>query len=250
METKQTKTPVDCYVGLGGAGGWLVTLRLKSVGNSLIIIDGDVVTESNLSRQFFDNADIGHPKVEGMERALKAARVNVKAFAEYLARDSKSFKHLLELPNPLRLFCAPDNHPCRRLCLELADERLAAGYHTVVVLPANETRTASADVYLPQWQGQDADYRVRYPEVQTDNDGDPLSPPCTGEALASKPQLSIANSLAALSAAWLMDVWTKELPALAGDELYRAIRDKAPISVQWVETSQRTVSLAELRKET
>lgn len=244
------KSPVvDAVLGVGGAGGWLCQLRAKSEGNPMIIIDGDEVTESNLNRQFYSADDVGDPKVKGMQRFLAEARVPVTSFNEFLYVGSRSYKALLAQPAMLRLFVCVDNHPARRAALALADARQAEGRQTLIVIAANETTTASADVYRPSWRGSPLDFRVRYPEVETDEEGDPLHPPCTGEALRTQPQLAIANSLGALCAAWLADVWSKELPALAESPLYPEIEKRAPVSIQWTAGAQKTLSVQDITKE-
>jgi hypothetical protein len=247
MQTPAPAPAVDAIIGVGGGGGWLCQLRAKSEGHPVILIDGDIVTESNLNRQFYLKLDVGRMKILRMKKFLSDQGVPCDAFAEYIYHDSGSWNALLADPRLLRLFVCVDNHVARRACLELADDRHAAGLPTVTVIAGNEYSTASADAYLPEWRDTALDFRVRYPEVLTDQTGDPLSPPCTGEVLRSKPQLALSNSLAAFTAAWLMDVWTVSVPACRGSDLFDAILEKSPVSVQWTDSGQRTLSVAALR---
>lgn len=247
--SEETKTPViDVILGVGGAGGWLCTLRAKTDGNPVILIDGDHVTKGNLSRQFFSMRDLGRPKVEGMDRYLKQNKVDVRgASREYLAIGNAQFEWLLGIADAMRLFACPDNHPARAACLALADARSEAGRATVVAVCGNEYTTASADIYLPDWKDSKLDYRIRYPEVLTSTGGDPLHPPCTGAALESAPQLALYNSLGALAAAWLMDVWTVEEPRHRGSDLHPQIVERLPISINYTGTHCRTTTLKEAR---
>lgn len=238
----------DAVVGLGGGGGWLVQLRLKSPGNEMVLVDGDVVTESNLDRQMFDRRDVGKKKVLRMADKLRAKGIGVRAIPEYLRRGGKAWDELIELNHPLRIFACPDNHPCRVCCMELADERRDLGQETVVLIAGNELAVASGDVYFPEWFGTNLDFRVRYPEVLTDFEGDPLRPSCTGdEVQAAHPQLALFNSLAAHFSAWLARAWTEELPQLRRSDLYEQIVGKMPVSVTFTNTGIQTKSKKEIQ---
>ena len=237
----------DAVIGLGGGGGWLVQLRLKGPGNEMVLVDGDVVTESNLDRQMFDRRDVGKKKVDRMADKLRAKGIGVRAMPEYLRRGCNAWDELLALNHPLRIFCCVDNHPARGCCMELADERWELGRETALAIAGNEYSTASGDMYLPTWRHSKLDFRVRYPEVLTDVAGDPLRPSCTGEILESAPQLALFNSLGAHCALWLMRAWTQELPQFAGSDLYEQIVDKTPVSVQFAETGQKTLTKREIQ---
>jgi len=238
---------IDAIIGVGGAGGWLCQLAAKSSkeGRRLWIVDGDVVTESNLSRQFYGPKDIGKKKVLGMFRYLETQKANSIYSSEYLAYGNKMYEAMRDAEEPLRIFSCPDNHACRVLCMRLADERFLDGRQTFVVVCGNEYTTASADAYDPLWEGTALDMRVRYPEMLSDVRGDPLRPGCTGEILESAPQLALFNSLAAISAAWLMDAWTVELPKHRESDLYNQIMKKMPLAIMHTGTNARTLSVGE-----
>lgn len=221
-------------VGVGGGGGWLCALLSKSPGTRVALVDGDVVTKENLSRQLYAERDVGQPKVLGAARMLRESGFHqVSVYPEYLDSSGPLFACLRDDPEPARIFSCPDNHPARVACLALADGRRALGYRTVVGIVGNEYESAGADIYYPQWAGTKRDFRVRYPEVLTDSEGDPLRPSCTGEILQSKPQLALYNCLAAVSAAWLVDAWEKTVEKYAGSEHFKAIVDRLPVSIDW-----------------
>jgi hypothetical protein len=240
---------IDAIIGVGGAGGWLCQLAAKSSkeDRQLWIVDGDDVTESNLSRQFYGPKDLNKKKTKGMMRYLKSHGVNARDFPEYLAYGGLVYSALRDAEEPLRIFACPDNHACRVLCMGLADERFLNDRQTFVVVCGNEYTTASADAYDPLWEGTDLDMRVRYPEMRSDARGDPLRPGCTGEILESAPQLALFNSLSALSGAWLMRIWSEVEPARREDPLYAELYDNLPVSVQWTATGQRTLKVKELK---
>jgi len=57
--------------GVGGVGSWCAEALLRSGARRLILVDDDVVAESNLNRQCEATADtLGRPKVEAMKARL------------------------------------------------------------------------------------------------------------------------------------------------------------------------------------
>ncbi|HRT04063.1 MAG TPA: ThiF family adenylyltransferase [Kiritimatiellia bacterium] len=242
-------TPTLLIVGCGGSGGWAVQMLSKSPNRDLavVLMDADRWESRNLDRCLATAADLRKPKVATAYRLLeRAGYANLDCRPRYLARGTDDWRELLARPGQLRILSCTDNHAGRRTCLELADGRAAAGLESVVVLTGNETKSASADAYLPAWRGTPLDPRERYPEIKTDRAGDPLHPPCTGEAVAGNPQLALANGLAAFSGLYLMETWAEEAPARAGGEYAKEITDRMPVSVQWTATRQTSVSKGEL----
>lgn len=76
--------------GIGGVGSFVVEGLVRSGIGNLILIDGDVICESNLNRQIFtDITNIGRPKVEVMrERILKInPHANVTVLHKFITRD-------------------------------------------------------------------------------------------------------------------------------------------------------------------
>ena len=202
-------------IGLGGGGGWLIQLLSKSepAFDKVLLVDGDKVEKKNLNRQMFTDAHIGYNKAEASLHHLSAFP-GAKACPEYLAYDTDLYKALASVVGRLVVACCVDNHPARNVCLVLADERLKSRLPTVVVFAGNEYETASAFTYCPAWKDGPMDPRVRWPEIKTDTEGDPLLPPCSGEALASNPRLALSNMISAVSAAWLIRFWSEVAPKL------------------------------------
>ena len=94
-------------VGLGAVGTWVSCNLVQSGVKSLIVMDGDVVEESNLHRQFgFSMADLGKKKVDALEQRLKeySNDVNVIKIHSYLNEENL---HALDmLPIDLIINCA------------------------------------------------------------------------------------------------------------------------------------------------
>lgn len=68
-------------IGVGGIGNW-VSLDLALCGrvSNLILIDPDVVEESNLNRTFFDYCDIGAYKVDAISKHINLKRPEQKVY--------------------------------------------------------------------------------------------------------------------------------------------------------------------------
>lgn len=240
-------------IGLGGGGGWLVQLFSKSnnAGTTFWLIDGDTVETKNLNRQMFTQQDVGKPKVQNMARILTRGVENpptINCHPEFLAFNNKAYNELLDCKQDLYIMVCVDNHPARRLCLHLADERHELNHKTVVIIAANEYEAASAQTYLPNWKDTPLDPRIMFPEIMTDDEGDPLTPPCSGEELISSPQLALSNLISATSAAWLLRFWSEvQLKFLALDvEEYKQLRMVFPVIVDWTDGRQRTIMLKDL----
>ena len=236
-------------IGCGGGGGWAATLFAKSNigGHHFALVDGDKWEAKNLDRCLCTERDVGKFKTRTLQQMLLGKAAGVTMYTEYLAYECSAYLALRESEEPLALLVGVDNHPARCLCLRLADEREALARETCVVIAGNEYTTASADAYLPAWQGTAADFRVRFPEVTTSTEGDPLRPSCTGEeAAAAAPQLALYNGLAALSAVWLLSVWTTEIKKLRGSDLFDQIKDRMPVSVNWTSGSLSVIRKGDL----
>lgn len=173
-------TPTMLIVGCGGSGGWAVQMLAKSPNRDLAIIlmDADRWESRNLDRNLIAPRDLGKPKVRTAENTLRKTgwAGEILPRPRYLARGTDDWRELLSRHGQLRILSCVDNHTARNCCLELADERARNRLESVVVLTGNETKSASADAYLPAWRGTALDPRERYPEIMTDRAGDPLHP--------------------------------------------------------------------------
>lgn len=70
---KLNKLKSSCVAifGIGGVGGYVVEALARSGVGKLILVDGDVVAESNINRQIIAlNSTIGRPKVEVMKERI------------------------------------------------------------------------------------------------------------------------------------------------------------------------------------
>ena len=65
------KSSVVAVFGIGGVGGFVVEALARSGVETLILIDGDVVAESNINRQIIAlTSTVGKPKVEVMKERI------------------------------------------------------------------------------------------------------------------------------------------------------------------------------------
>lgn len=68
-----------CVVGVGGVGGAVCEVIARTGVENLLLIDGDVVSVSNLNRQIFTTQEnIGKPKVGEMKKRILAINPNAK----------------------------------------------------------------------------------------------------------------------------------------------------------------------------
>ena len=179
-------------IGAGGIGTHLLQL-LISLPFDLTVMDGDIYEEANLTRQLFRKSMVGVNKAHAMERMYK-----VGAIQEY-------FKQVRQVEGFDLLICVPDNHLCRILSLEAADE-----FNIPVVLAGNGTNTANAMYYSKRYKDTYADPRIRHPEMLTTAERERQNS-CT-ISLAAFEQTRLANSVAANLAATLIDYWVNVSP--------------------------------------
>lgn len=177
-------------IGCGGVGSYLLapllkTARAKWPKCKVVLHDADTIEEKNIDRQLFSTADIGGNKAE----VLAARFTNVTA-------DPSWFHEGTDIPERAVLMVCVDNHRARAAALDMADRRDCA-----VFIGGNEEMEADAYAYFPLWKDTPLDPRVRFPEILTDQSGDPMaaSAGCTGEEVirATGGQTAVANFLAA-----------------------------------------------------
>ena len=76
---KKLQTAKICVVGVGGVGGAVSEVLTRTGVTNLTLIDGDVISVSNLNRQIFTTKEnIGSPKVEEMKKRIMAVNPNAK----------------------------------------------------------------------------------------------------------------------------------------------------------------------------
>jgi hypothetical protein len=175
-------------VGAGGVASWLVPLLRKTVppGSEILVMDGDLLEPRNLDRQMFPESYLGWNKAEALADLYK-----ISYSPEYLSPDSVCLSNGANVEG---IFCCADNHPARASTLELVDQ----GKAKWAIIGGNEYTDSEAYAYQAPWKGTQFDPRVFYPEINTDESGDPLNPlACQGVAQIGHPQLALANYLAA-----------------------------------------------------
>lgn len=189
-------------IGCGGVGSWLApALTLLTSPGLVTLIDADTLEEKNLDRQLFSANDLGKSKAEALAERY---RCNFKSewFCEGLMRfESEDW-----------IISCVDNHLARRAALGECDRYQCRG-----IFAANETHSAEAYFYQPEWKGTPLDPRVYFPDILTDRSNDPRQRVigCTGEVQRENPQLVTSNSLAASLAGHLFALWHIKSPTFS-----------------------------------
>lgn len=83
-------------VGAGGLGGPLLYALAGAGVGRLVVADGDIVSLSNLNRQFlFEQADLGRPKAEAAARRLSAFNPEITVEGKQLQLEEQNASELL-----------------------------------------------------------------------------------------------------------------------------------------------------------
>lgn len=99
-------------VGAGGLGGPLLYALAGAGVGRLVVADGDIVSLSNLNRQFlFEQADLGRPKAEMAARRLSAFNPEIRVEGVQLRLDDQNGAELLT--DCQLAVAAVDNLPAR-----------------------------------------------------------------------------------------------------------------------------------------
>lgn len=195
-------------IGCGGVGSWLApSLCLLDRKREIIAVDGDRLEEKNLNRQLFRSDEVGAYKAQAL-----AAKYGCGFLNQWFSPGAQPVDRRDWL-----LVCA-DNHPARRMALDCCDI-----FGCQAITACNETYSAEAFYYRPDWRGTGCDPRVYYPEILRDNTGDPRAAAigCTGEAQERTPQLVTANYLAAGLAQHLYVLWALEWPKMRDETVFK-----------------------------
>lgn len=80
-------------VGCGGVGSWVALLLTIAGAKEIMLVDPDVVEESNLNRTIFRKSDIGLPKAVALSNILSEMRniVVIPVVAEYPVKIPANF---------------------------------------------------------------------------------------------------------------------------------------------------------------
>lgn len=190
-------------IGCGGVGSWLAHSMAKLIEpKNILLVDGDTLEEKNLDRQLFSMEDIGRNKAEALADLLKCDCVPSWYSMTTMRHEPMDY-----------LFGCVDNHPARNSILRACDFN-----ECCAILGANETLSAEAYFYNPDWQGTPLDPRVYYPEIVKVTDNDPrngaVNVNCTGEEQEKNRQLVTANFMAAALMQHLFVAYAIEGPQL------------------------------------
>jgi hypothetical protein len=149
---------MNYIIGCGGVGSAIVpSFCLLRSPTDVTLIDGDTIERKNLNRQMFDAGQIGMNKAQAL-----AGRYGCHFIPEWYAR-GKVRHHRTDW-----LICLVDNHRTRLEVLEVCDD-----YGCQAIFAANEMHSAEAYHYRRSWNGTQRDPRIYYPELTTDQSGDP-----------------------------------------------------------------------------
>lgn len=206
-------------IGAGGCTSWLMAPLKNTFRNSRIkIFDGDILEERNLERQFFREDQTGTNKAEAL------------AQLHGLEFDPKYFVFGMDIGYTDLIICCVDNHIARKEVLNTCDSK-----RIPCVIGANEYYDHQAYWYDPLWKDTPKDPRIRYPEINTDMSGNPIT--CTGLMQEASPQLCLANFNAAGLILKLMWLHLKIAPFLDRD-----LRDKVPFEFRYSKYKSETLT--------
>ena len=196
---EKSKVSIDSVrlIGCGGVASYLLPALLRTFRIDRVILqDGDILEERNLDRQLFSPDMIGFNKAEALARQHRQFDSIIEVDPTYYTVGSADLVEDI-------IFCLVDNHVARKAVLKAADDALSE-----VVLGSNEYLSAQAMFYSWAWKGTKLDPRVRYPDINADESGDPTRPEsCQGVAQQNNSQLAMANFGAANYALWMAWYW-------------------------------------------
>lgn len=199
---------MNYIIGCGGVGSAIVpSFCLLKSPSEVTLVDGDIIERKNLNRQMFDAGQIGMNKAQAL-----AAKYGCRFIPEWFARGK-----IRHYRNDW-LVCLVDNHRTRLETLEVCDE-----HGCQAIIAANEMHSSEAYYYRRAWINTARDPRVYYPELITDQSGDPraASIGCTGEVQDNHRQLVSANFMAAALAEHLLVLWQFKAPRMDKETVAR-----------------------------
>ncbi len=208
-------------VGAGGTGSYFLKEFSRYLcGNddalshihSLVILDGDIVEEKNLSRQAFIEEDIGQSKAGVMASILNESfSLNWQGYDKYLLHASE-LTELTDQTNciPVIVGCV-DNHACRMVC----EEFFTNSQECIYFDSANEF--SSGEVVFAVKAGKKASplRSDLFPEIKKGDLRNVEEMSCT-ELNAVAPQHIAANMEAGLHLLSAMTTLLEEGTAIAG----------------------------------
>lgn len=209
-------------VGVGGTGGYVLQqvarllYALRAQGRSIpdiLLIDGDIVEEPNLLRQYFLPQDVGKPKAAVLaERYSRAYGLDIGAYTEYLT--SATNLREIGVGDGSIVLGAVDNGSTRRILHEKLHDLshviyVDSGNSSVSVPdnPAHVDRYRLAHIKASGWEGQAVvGVRIRNEDVLPfpgevfpdliEEDRLPTETSC-GDVTVSQPQRLVTNLMSA-----------------------------------------------------
>jgi hypothetical protein len=187
-------------VGCGGVASYAVPVLSKLVqyrGGQLTLQDKDVLEERNLERQLFNPRSVGLGKARALADTLRP--VKAKVVDAWFTQGQSVVQGTI-------LLGFVDNHRGRKAILDAVDH--APDGSVTAIIAGNGMYCADAYVYRSEWRGTLCDPRVRFPEILTDESGDPTRH-CNDEEVLQETggQTAVANFQAAQYALQLFTAW-------------------------------------------
>lgn len=210
-------------VGAGGIGSHLLEslVRLlayhKAGTKDVMIIDGDLYEEKNLTRQLFDRSFVGHNKAHVLAQKISTAVLPIRHHPEYINKQK-----MIELltregstKDPILVITAVDNHATRKAVIEALDE---GEFENFVFLSGGNGYSNGQVLVYAKMRGEAGTVHPfdKYDDLKYPVDHIPGEEGCQDEA-PSTPQLITANMSAALGILWTVQAmldnaaWFEEL---------------------------------------
>jgi molybdopterin/thiamine biosynthesis adenylyltransferase len=128
---KRLKRATALVVGAGGLGSSVSTYLAVAGLGRIIVVDGDVVEESNLNRQILHwTKDIGRPKAVSAAETIKGLNPEIEVEAVALFADEENLADLVSRAD--LVVDALDNFPSRYILNRAAIERGVPLFHGAI----------------------------------------------------------------------------------------------------------------------
>ncbi|WP_368486901.1 ThiF family adenylyltransferase [Spiroplasma sp. DGKH1] len=182
-------------LGCGGTGGNLAPklARFTSNEDSILLIDGDIVTENNLLRQPFQKHDLALNKAEALCKKINSVTQHTNCYYidQYIDENTKWHtiitKDIIQKYSSIYFISCVDNHPARIL-FENVFKQSALQYknwsdinHSYNSYKLVFIDSANEDTYGDIVVCNNLKVKLRsnyYPKIKTDNKGKKLNGVC------------------------------------------------------------------------
>jgi hypothetical protein len=201
-------------IGMGGIGSFLMAPLSKMVQHgslnkwrleSLVLVDGDSYTDSNLSRQFFPRACSGMNKAMAQQVVLNALAgpeqgARVVAVPSFVLR--KNIHTILPMPSYFPVIISMvDNHECRKILSEHCAWWASRRVPHVLITGGNRTDDGNVTVQgFLEGEKMGVDLLERHPEIAISTEGTREGLSCLEiAAMPGGEQTMAANMMVAMS---------------------------------------------------